>query len=804
MNKGLIATISILFLLMTSGCSVTRHLDEGEYLLRRNSIDLHTKATLSERADLNEELKSLSIQRPNTYLLGMFPYKVWLYNLRKKRYEEDSTNFQIVNRVVEAPVIFDSLKMAMSHDKMRGYLRNRGYFYAIVKDTVVFRKKRAYVNYRIQTGVSYRIDSVSINMPNRFLSYLVPELKKRTVLEKGLIYRNVLVGDERERLVNEIRNLGYYKFTVDNISFELDTLNSHQLKLGKDVVLGVMDYILQGVKNKERPGINIEVQVHESRDTMSFEKYALRRVVVYPDYNDTLPPNSPTYKRQEHQGIEYRTLESKVNKGILDKKISMRPGYLFSQQDYDRTLKQLNDLDIFQFVRIYFREVPADSTGNQGLEAYFVMSPKKKYDFQANVEVSGGDLYVLGTAANVSLTDNNLLKGANSLTTSVSYGLELGQHKEMEVPFFKQFYLFSNNLGLNFRLSFPKFLLPVNQNIFSRSALPKTFLEAGYTYLNRNKYFSLSSFNGGFGYQWHETRTKTWVVKPVFVNVLHLSRIDPLFQARLDTIPALRNSYQETFVEGENIEFVYNSEGLNPLYSSFVKVGFEEAGLLVGGIKGFSQLVGAPLELSHAHYLRFDFEARQYLLRRQSSAVFRFIGGVGIPYGKSTVLPYIKQFFVGGAYSIRGWRPRVLGPGSYLLSSLNPGDELFVDQSGDIKLELNAEYRFNMFKLFGGSVKFNGATFADAGNIWLMKEDPQLPGASFKFKELYQDIALSAGAGLRLDLGGFLVLRLDWAIPLKAPYVMENHGWLIDKMDVTNKDWRRKNMNLNLAIGYPF
>lgn len=786
-----------------TGCSTTRHLSEEQYLLRQANLRLKTDVGVSEKGILADELRMLALQKPNTYLFDLFPYKLWLYNMRYQKYQRDTANFQITNKVVEKPVVFDSTLTIASSENMRDFLRNQGYYDAEVSDSVHFARHRAYVQYRVHTGRRFRIDSLLFDVRDSALQTIVPLLKKNTLLTAQAVYSNTLAGEERSRLVNEIRDLGYYKFTVDNISFELDTLNTATFLITDNPFESALTFLMSGVMNHKSKRLNVRVIIHSNEEPNAFQKYRFNKVIVFPDFNDSLGVNAANYSMVEKDGLEFRFFHKKVNAGILDKKIFIRPGQLYAQNDYNQTLRQLNDLGIFQYVRLYMIEVPRDSSQHL-LNCYVLMTPNDKYNFQTNVEVSGGDLYAIGTAANVSVTDNNFLKGANQLTTTLSYGLELGQNKTEDLPFLKQFYFFSRNVGFNFRLSFPKFLLPVNQQRFSREALPHTFIDAGINSLTRINYFSLRSINGSFGYLWKETPTKSWSVKPVFVNVLHLSNIDPSFQLRMDTTQAIRNSYQETFIEGEDVEYIINTAGVRKGRYAYFKLGLEESGGLMSAVKGLSHILDAPMDFKNAHYFRLDVDARQYFLRRNASFIFRFAGGIGVPYGGSTVLPYIKQYFVGGAYSIRGWRPRVLGPGSYRDPNQNNIDELFVDQSGDIKLEWNAEYRFNMIKLFSGAININGAVFADVGNIWLAHEDPSLPGANFEFKNLYQDIALSSGAGLRFDLGGFLVVRLDWAIPLKAPYIQQKNGWVIDKIHLSDPDWRRENMNLNVAIGYPF
>ncbi len=794
----LLAGIAVL-----TGCSTTRYLKEDEYLLRNVNVKLNTDRTLAERGALNDQLYSIMPQRPNTYLLGVAPFKVWLYNMRYKKYQKDTSNFQISSKVVERPVVLDTQLIGRTKSNMRDFLRNQGYFYATVDDTVKYSGKKAAVTYIVKTGTEYLIDAVSYDVGDPGLKEEVRTISKSTLLAKGKRYSNTLVGAERNRLANAIRNYGYYQFTADNIDFELDTLDKSYFNNLENPFESAVNFITLKKQGK-KPTLNVKVIIHQTDDSLAFQKYTFGDVIVLPDYRDTSDLRSTTLVEKAVNGIKFRFRKPYVNTTILDKKIFIRPGRVYSQSDYNQTIRQLNDLGIFQYVRVFIFADRQDSL-NHTLNCYIMMNENKKYDFNTNVEVSGGDLYAIGTAANVSVTDKNFLRGANQLTTTVSYGLELGQNKNLDVPFLQQFYLFSQNVGINFRLTFPKFILPISQSKFSQGSLPRTVLDAGVNTLDRRDYFRLSNIAASYGYVWRETEIKTWTVKPVFVNTLQLSAISPSFQARMDSIPAIRNSYQETFIEGESVEFVINTENRKKWKYAYLRIAGEEAGGLMSGVKGLADLLNAPLRFSHARYVRFDFDLRQYLLQRNSSLAFRFYGGVGIPYGGSTILPYLKQYFVGGAYSIRGWRPRVLGPGSYYDSARqNSTDNLFIDQAGDIKLELNGEYRFAMIKLFSGSVSLNGALFADAGNIWLARRDPTLPGANFEFKNLYQDIAISTGAGLRLDLGGFLVLRFDWAFPVKKPYVKSDAGWVIKDIDLGDPDWRRQNLNFNIAIGYPF
>ncbi len=705
--------------------------------------------------------------------------------------------------MVELPVVLDTQRVAQSTAHMKDFLRNQGYFFAQVADTIVYKGRKAYVRYKVRTGLSYLIDSVSFEIEDRKLAARGSRLAANSLLAKNEIYTHTLVGAERSRLTEEIRNMGYYKFSGDNIAFELDTMDKaffHNLENPFESAINFITLQHQGKK----PSLDVKVEIHASDDSLAFQPFRFRNVYVYPDYVDTADLRNEKMTEELVKDIVFRYHEKYVHPGILEDKIFIRPDALFSQEDYNQTIRHLNDLGIFQYVRVFITQNRQD-TLEHTLNCYILLHPTPKYEFMTNLEASGGDLYVIGSAINASVTDKNFLKGANQLSVTASYGVEFGRNSNKDLSFLNSLFLSTQNLGLNFRLTFPKFLFPISEQRFNRRALPRTVLNVGGNYFSRQSYFDLQSINGSFGYVWNETATKSWSVKPVFVNTLNLSNVSDSFAMRMQDIPAIRNAYQETLIEGEQVELIINTEGTKRFQYAFLKLGFEEAGGLLSGVKALGRGMGAPMSFNHANYFRFDFDARQYLNGVNSSLAFRFYGGVGIPYGNSTTLPYLRQYFVGGAYSIRGWRPRVLGPGSFYDSTRQLSeDNLFLDQSGDIKLELNSEYRFNMFQMFSGAIGVNGAVFVDAGNIWLTRKDEQLPGADFQLRHLYQDIAVSGGAGLRVDFGGFLVIRFDWAMPFKKPYIFEHNGWVFSDIDFKDRNWRRQNINFNLAIGYPF
>lgn len=776
-------------ILLLTSCNSTKHLKDEEYILRKNTVKINSDIALSNKGVFKDEISSIIIQKPNTYLLG-YPYKIHLYNMRYKKYEEDKSTQPNPN-FAETPVVFDSTLLEKTVENLKGFLNNQGYFEPKVSAAVQYKKKKAAVTYNIETGHSYVVNNVTLNCNDSTINNIISNSLKKTRFKQYSNYNHALVSEERIRIVNELRNWGYYSFGTNNISFELDTFN---------VTVDYKNTNYLRAQNRKKRGLNIDINIYNSKDSSAYKVHSIKDVTVFLQFIEGADIN--TYKVKEINGIRFLYMDDYINFNIVEQKILLRPQHIFTQKAYNQTLKLLSELEIFQLVRIGVEPTKDNSTL---LNTTIVLIANKKYDFGTNIEVSGGDLYTIGTAINASITDKNFLKGANKLTITGSYGLEAIQDKSLtHLSYLEQFFLFSQNAGLNFNLTFPKFILPIDQRKFSRSLVPKTYLEGGINYLKRTDYFDLRSLNAGWGYRWRASTYEQWSVKPMFVTLLHLSNISAVFQERMDSIPAIKNSYQETFIEGESIEYVYNSELKNPRSYQILKLGLEESGLLMNGINALHMLNSSNERLRFAEYIRLDFDLRQFVKNRKSSWAFRFYGGLGIPYNKASALPYIKQYFVGGAYSIRGWRPRVLGPGSYNALEDNNTSILFVDQAGDIKLEFNAEYRFPIITLFAGGVLVNGALFFDAGNIWLFKEAENLPGAHFEFNNLYKDLAASYGVGFRFDLGGFLVLRTDFAFQAKKPYVDKNAGWTVQNSQFGNSSWRKENMNFNIAIGYPF
>ncbi len=787
---GLVFCLALLLsILGLSSCRITQSVPEGKYLLKSNQIQLNSDQPLSREGELKDNLSAMTVQKPNTEFFG-FPYKLWLYNIRYKKYQRDTSNFQLESKTVEPPVIYDSSTHSQSRAQMKDFLYGQGYFYAQIEDTTRLKGKKAYVEYQVNTGTNYIIGEISMDVADSTVESILQSHMAHSLLQRGREFRFPLLDEERSRITEVLKDYGYYRFSNAMIHYELDTLNKEWLDDKGNPVEEAIGF-LAGQKSKKRPSLNILLRIQaDSEIPDAFHRFGINRITVLADFISREDFRDSTMIETLVSGIRFRYHNYYIREGVLIRHIFLKPETYFAQTDYDLTISKLNELGVFQSVRITLVE----DTSREGhwLNAYILMSPGKKYDFNPNLELSRGKNYFVGTAMTVSLRNRNVIKGANLFTLTASGGIEYFMDTSTN-----NLRSLTRNLGVQGVLDMPKFLLPIPPDLISRRNAPRTLVGLGVSMIDRIQYFRLINTSANLTYKWQEVETKSWEVSPAFVNLIRLPYESDSFQARKETNSFLANSYQSTFIEGEQVSFTFTDrlkkKGRN---YSFVELRLEEAGALVQGLKS----LGGGGRRNYAQYVKFDFNLQHFFVQRHSSQAFRFFGGFGIPYGHSSTLPYIKQYFVGGAYSIRGWRVRTLGPGSHVEAPATAGS--VIDLTGDIKLEFNGEYRFDLISLFSGALFLKGAAFVDAGNIWLAQPAAELPGGEFRLDYLGRDLAVSTGLGLRVDIAGFFIIRLDLSTPIKYPSRTES-GWVGDKL-FSYRGWAKTNLVPQFGIGYPF
>ncbi|MDQ0105999.1 outer membrane protein assembly factor BamA [Chitinophaga terrae (ex Kim and Jung 2007)] len=792
--------VAVVFVL--AGCSNTKYLQQGQTLYTSSKVEVEGEILNSEKQDLRSALssKSLMTQQPNTKLLTT-RIKVWLYN---QKYNEKKSNWfwnlVLAKRNLEEPVIYDSTKTKESLDRMSSYLHNQGFFHATVDYKEKTRRRKTNVVYHVNTGRNFVVDKISYDIPDTAIKNIVLANEHLSQIRKGMIYKSATLGSERERLTRLIRDAGYYKFNRDAIEFTLDTLNKSLFRNTLNPFEGFVN-IFNENKGREKLTMDILIHVKNPEDSATrWQLYHIGKIYAYPDFSLNANPSDTTLKEDVRKYITIRYHQEILRPRILSRSILLRPGEPYSLQQYNNTINKLYDLGVWQFVTLNYKE-PKDTVNT--LDAYLQLTPRRKQELGVTFEVSNSSDYTLGSGVTLNFRHINLRRTATQFGLTLNTGLELVRQKSGWDLQAKQF-------GGEMSLTWPRFAMPFNLKHTARSNV-KTRLTLGANYLSRIDKFDITSINASFGYDWNETAYKRWIVRPITLNYVGVS-LNPGFR---DTVvndnPYLKRSFEPALIGGESVSFIFNNQDiLHPRHYTYFRANLEESGLWLSGINSIMNRISkreTNLEtltnVNISNFVKLELDYRHFWkLGIHSVLATRAYAGVGIPYSYSTVLPYVRQFTAGGPNSIRAWRLRTLGPGSYKDSSKTA--QTFPDQTGDMKLEGNIEYRFDLLRMFGGTVNLKGATFLDIGNIWMIRKDSTRPGSEFRFGSLYHDLAMGTGAGLRLDFSFFLV-RLDWGIPLKVPYFQGNkNGWYISEWDLKDSRWRRENIIWNIAIGYPF
>ncbi|MGB1211461.1 MAG: BamA/TamA family outer membrane protein, partial [Lacinutrix venerupis] len=510
--------------------------------------------------------------------------------------------------------------------------------------------------------------------------------------------------------------------------------------------------------------------------------YRLGKVNIYPDYE--LPKDSKVFDSERYNEKTYVQDPKFFRPDRLDPFITLNEGELYNPLNSKNTARRLSTIGAYKFVNIQYKET--DSIANDGLgllDANIYLSPLNKRAVRAEIQAVTKSNNFAGPALVLTYSNRNLFKGGETLNISTKAAYET------QIAGKNQAGLSSLELGAEAELIFPRVLFPIkiSDNYF-KYAIPKTKTSIGFDYLNRSELYTLLSANARFGYVWDASRYVTHTINPISTNYTRLSNTTEEFQAILDDNPFLKSSFDQEFISGLTYSFTYNelvnSSKTHQFYANF---NFDVAGNTIS-LLGKEKEAGEPKQifgLEYAQYAKADIDLHYHFnFGKDQKIATRLFAGYGLAYGNSEILPYTKQYFSGGPYSVRAFRIRSLGPGTY--SNSGTEDETFFDQTGNIRLEANIEYRFPIFGFF------KGAVFADAGNVWNSKENPSLPGGEFS-SDFLSELGMGAGFGLRVDVQGF-VIRLDLAAPFHDPG--EEKGERLDfKLDEPI---------LNFAIGYPF
>lgn len=759
-NKKTVGLFIVVALIFLYACNPTKHLNPEEKLLKKSNIKIDNR-----KVD-TEELEGVIKQKPNKKILGLFRFHLGVYNLYKKE-----SKSKIKANIGEPPVVYDSLLTKKTQKQLTSYLHNKGYFRNKVSYTEKTKDQKTSINYSIKTGEAYTIEDVNLRINDPVIKKLFVSNFSNSKIRLGKNYDVDLLDDERERIKNFLKDEGYYKFRNDFVNFEVDTT-----KISKKVHLTI---IINDNKVK---------QYDNTYKTVPHVKYYINKITVF------IGKNFKNETFENYDTLEYENIniayhkELKFKPKMIKHAISFKPYELYLLRDHKSTYKRLAELRIFKYINFEFEDYKEDMLN---CNIYLSPQPLKSATFETELNSSGGDVGLLGS---IIYENKNTFKGGERFTTKLRGGVEVQQLLNSEnnnheiidnLPF--------NTLefGPEFNLEFPRFLLPISLDKFSRRANPKTTVHASYNFQQRPD-FKRDIFEMSYGYYWNESQFKRHTIIPLDLSLIKFFPSTE-FEEQLNKTndPFILKSYSDHFITATKYTYTFNNQEINKIKDFvFFRANVEFAGNI---LSAFHKMINTPKDSAHnnfeiidiryAQYIKNDFDFRHYNQYPNTSFVKRFAIGIGVPYGNLDVLPFEKSFYAGGSNGIRAWRARSLGPGSI-------HDTIAfstVDHIGELKIETNIEYRFDITKIV------EGAVFADAGNIWMLEKDINRPNAEININRIWDDIAIGTGIGIRLDFS-FFIIRFDFATPIKDPGTLQPKEFKLYFKQTT----------LNLGIGYPF
>lgn len=772
--KGLFFSACLLaaILFLFTACNNTKYLPKGETLyvgskIKYKSQDSSAKA---EKAVLKDELKGIVLPKPNSKILGL-RIKLWLYNIAGTPKGRGLRYF--LRKTGEPPVYASAVNFEKNRAIMANRLENRGYFKGRVAFDTATKNLRTSALFTASPGVQYLIDTVNFPTDSSDLSKAIRAVTRRSRLRRNTAYDLDVIKEERVRIDTRLKQRGYFFFSDNDLLVKVDSTIGN---------------------NK----VNMYVQVKPETPRQATYPYRIGDVIIFADYGLESDTSFSKTKANFYDSFYVVDPYKKFHPRMFKRNIRFHPGDIYNRNDHNLTLSRLVSLGVYKFVKARFEEV--DTVNDHRLNAYYYLSPNNKYSAKAQISGLSKSNNSTGSNLTISLKNRNAFRSAEQLTLSGFIGLETQISGQQNFS--------TTRYGGNLDLLIPRIIGPVG---FGKNSdfVPNTKINLGYEYFRRTDQYTLNSFKGSAGWLWNSSITTEHQFNPIAINYVLPTSITPLFQKGLDTSVTLARSIERQFIIGSNYNFNFNSQAKpnNKRHNLYFNGNVDFSGNLLGLITGADldngkekKIFGTPF----SQYVRGEVDLRHYMAigkprrrERINELASRLIVGAGYGYGNSNTMPFIKQFFIGGTNSIRAWRARSLGPGTYYAGNAALLDSGYLpDQPGDVKIEMNTELRFKIVSVL------RGAFFVDAGNIFTMREDPARPGSRMP-KDFFNKLAVGTGVGLRVDIN-FLVLRIDAAFPIRKPYLQGGPRWVIDQIKFGDPAWRKENLVLNLAIGYPF
>lgn len=760
--------------LTVASCSVTKFIPEGHYLLDRVSV--HCEDESVSTATLSGYVR----QNPNARWFSLVKVPLGIYALSGK----DSSKWvnRTLQKIGEAPVVYDPQSAARSVSDMEHALRNMGYLSARVETQEKTGKHKMHLEYRLFPGEKYRVSRLQTEIKDSLIAKQLadPRAGESLLRERMPLDINRL-NEERTRITNYLQNNSYYKFTKDHITFTADTVTG-----SKEVALTMhLNLFRQGQKEEE---------------AMLHPQYTIGRVTVLPDLD---MGNVSGARREEFDSLSYNGVDFYyrdrlfLRPKVYAESLYLRTGMPYRARSVDYTYSSLGRMGALKYTNIHFAE-RKDEAGNNLLDCYVLTMPNRVHSFTAELEGTNtaGDL---GAAASLTYQHKNLFRGSEIFTVKLRGAYEAvsglqGYTNENYTEY-----------GIEARLNFPRFMFPFLSSDFKRRIRASSEVGVQYNTQERPE-FSRRVASVSWSYRWAMRQKVQHKIDLIDVNYVYMPSISATFKNEyLDNIASnsiLKYNYEDLFIARTGYAYTYNSAGINGAMDNkrtgfSLRTNVESAGNLLNLVSHtlYTRRTAdgkyALGNIAYAQYVKGDFDFVQHIaIDYRNSLHVHFGMGIAYPYGNSTILPFEKRYFSGGANSVRGWSVRSLGPGSFAGSDRRID---FINQSGDMKLDVSLEYRTFMFW------KLNGAVFVDAGNIWTLRSYKEQPGGAFRFHSFFKEIAVAYGVGFRLNFDYF-ILRFDGGMKAINPaYPSESS----DHYPILHPDFGR-DFTFHFAVGYPF
>ena len=752
-----------------ASCTSTKFVPEGSYLL--DEVKIHT-----DNKDIRPSALRMYVrQNPNAKWFSLIKTQLYVYNLSGR----DSTKWgnKFLRRIGDAPVIYSEDEAKRSEEEITKAVRNMGYMAATVTRSTKIKKKRITVSYEVKAGKPYIVESLKYDRYDPKIAAILKQDSAMSLLKEGMYFDVNVLDADRQRITTKLLRNGYYKFNKDYIGYTADTVrNTYKVDLTQH---------LHPYKN------------HSEDSVTSHRQYWINKINFIADY-DVLQ-SSALSSIEVNDSVHYRGYpiyykdKLYLRPKVLTDNLRFASGDLYNEQDVQETYSSFGRLSALKYTNIRFIETQVGDSAKLDCYVLLTKSKHKSVAFEVEGTNSAGDL---GAAASVSFQNRNLFRGSETFMIKfrgayeVISGLQAG---------------YSNNnyteYGVEASINFPNFLFPFLTSDFKRKIKATTELGLQYNYQMRPEFLrTMASAN--WSYKWTQRQKIQHRIDLINIGFLYLPRISERFKElyiNSGQNHILQYNYQDRLIVNMGYSYNYNSAGGAIVNNTIatnsysIRFNFESAGNILYAVSkatnirkndnGEYSILGIP----YAQYIKGEFDfAKNIRIDRRNSLAFHAGLGIAVPYGNAKTIPFEKQYFSGGANSVRGWTVRDLGPGSFA------GKGNLLDQSGDIKLDASIEYRSKLFW------KFQGAVFVDAGNIWTIRNYANQPGGVFKIDKFYKQIAVAYGLGLRLDLD-FLILRFDGGMKALNP-VYESGK---ERYPIIHPRFSR-DFAFHFAVGYPF